>query len=204
MNISITEHISIDRDQRIVRVDEKEVRLTALEFGLLDYLASHPNKICSRDELIDEVWGNKFQYDPGTIDVHLNAIRRKLGFSRTRPIEAIRGAGLVFRIEKAIALYTIDLQSFATEWIKSHEIELQNHGIIPELRLSPFVNEMTIEPGAFKQMLDATLAALLPSSQPGHLLLKSKLTMQYFIFQMDINGTVSELRIPIHGDLSNA
>lgn len=201
MNISITEHISINREQRKVRVDKKEVQLTALEFGLLDYLVSHPNRICKREELIDNVWGNKFQYDPGTIDVHLNAIRRKLGFTKNQPIETIRGAGLVFHIKKPVARYTIDLQSFATDWLQHHEVELQSHGLVPGLQLTPFVNDITIEPNALKQMLDATLAALLPSAKPGHLLLKSKLTMQYFIFQMDINGTISELRIPIFGDL---
>jgi DNA-binding winged helix-turn-helix (wHTH) protein len=197
MLISIDEHIRIDREQRIVRIDEQEVRLTALEFGLLDYLVSHPNRICSRDELIDHVWGKKFQYDPGTIDVHLNALRRKLGFSKTRPIETIRGAGLVYRIEEQVAHYTIDLQTFAGEWIRTHEVELQTHGLIPSLHLTPFVNEITIDPRALSNMLDAVLAALLPSAQPGHLKLSSKLTMQFFVLALEINGTTNELKIPI-------
>ena len=198
MFISIDEHIRIDREQRVVRIDEQEMRLTALEFGLLDYLVSHPNRICSRDELIDHVWGNKFQYDPGTIDVHLNALRRKLGFSKTRPIETIRGAGLVYRIEEQVAHYTIDLQTFAGEWIRTHEVELQTHGLIPSLHLTPFVNEITIDPRALSNMLDAVLAALLPSAQPGHLKLSSKLTMQFFVLALEINGTTNELKIPIN------
>lgn len=197
MFISIDEHIRIDREQRVVRIDEQEVRLTVLEFGLLDYLVSHPNRICSRDELIDHVWGNKFQYDPGTIDVHLNALRRKLGFSKTRPIETIRGAGLVYRIEEQVAHYTIDLQAFAGEWIRTHEVELQTHGLIPSLHLTPFVNEITINPRALSNMLDAVLAALLPSAQPGHLKLSSKLTMQFFVLALEINSTTNELKIPI-------
>lgn len=197
MYISITEHISIDREQRTARIDEKEVRLTALEFGLLDYLVSHPNRICSRDELIDHVWGNKFQYDQGTIDVHLNALRGKLGFSKTRPIETIRGVGLVFHIEEQVAHYTIDLQTFANDWLRKHEIELQTHGLVPSIHLTPFVNEITIEPQALRNMLDAVLAALLPSAQPGYLKLSSKLTMQFFGLTLEINGTINELKIPI-------
>lgn len=197
MYISITEHISLDREQRIVRLDEQEIRLTGLEFGLLDYLTSHPNRICSRDELIDHVWGNKFQYDPGTIDVHLNALRRKLGFSKNRPIETIRGVGLVFRIEERLPHYTIDLQSFAGNWIWKHKVELDARGLIPSMHLTPFVNEITIEPEALGNMLDAVLAALLPAAQPGHLKLSSKLTMQFFSLVLDINGTTNELRIPI-------
>lgn len=197
MYISITKHISIDREQRTARIDEKEVRLTALEFGLLDYLVSHPNRICSRDELIDHVWGNKFQYDQGTIDVHLNALRRKLGFSKTRPIETIRGVGLVFHIEEQVAHYTIDLQTFANDWLRKHEIELHTHGLVPSIHLTPFVNEITIEPQALRNMLDAVLAALLPSAQPGYLKLSSKLTMQFFGLALEINGTINELKIPI-------
>lgn len=197
MFVLISEHIRIDREQHIVCVDDQEIRLTGLEFALLDYLVSHPNRICSRDELIDKVWGDRFQYDPGTIDVHLNALRRKLGFSRNRPIETIRGVGLVFRMEHRVARYTIDLQSFASDWLRSHEVELQAHGLTPSLHLTPFVNTMTIEPEALRNMLDAVLAALLPSAQPGTIKLSSKLTMQFFILALDINATTNELKIPI-------
>lgn len=197
MYITITENIVIDRDRRILKNDGKEVTLTGLEFGLLDYLVSHPNKICSRKELIDHVWGNRFQYDPGTIDVHLNAIRRKAGFTKSRPIETIRGTGLVFRTEEHVTHYTIDLHAFAMEWIQSHEVEMKANGLVPSLHLTPFVNELTIEPRALRNLLDAIFAALLPSAQPGHLVLSSKLTMQYYVLSMDINGTINELKIPI-------
>ncbi len=197
MFVTITEHIALDRNQRIVRIEDKEIQLTGLEFGLLEYLAMHPNKICSKDELIDNVWGNKFQYDPGTIDVHLNALRRKAGFTKNRPIETLRGIGLVFRTEENITHYTIDLHAFANDWLRTHEVELNTHGLIPSLQLTPFVNEITIEPKALKNMLDAVLAALLPSATPGHLKLGSKLTMQHFLLSLDINGTVNELKIPI-------
>jgi DNA-binding winged helix-turn-helix (wHTH) protein len=193
----ITDNIALDRERRTLRSNGKEVALTGLEFGLLDYLASRPNRICSRQELLDQVWGNRFQYDPGTIDVHLNALRRKAGFTKTRPIETIRGVGLVFRREENITHYTINLHTFVDEWIRTHEVELNAHGLVPSLRLTPFVNELTIEPKALKSLLDAVLAALLPSAQPGYLKIHSKLTMQYFILSMDINGTVNELKIPI-------
>ena len=197
MYITITENIALDRNRRIIRTDGKEVTLTGFEFGLLDYLTSHPNRICSRQEILDHVWGNRFQYDQGTIDVHLNALRRKAGFTRTRPIETIRGVGLVFRTEENITHYTIDLQTFTNQWLHTHEVELKAHGLIPSLHLTPFVNEITIEPKALINLLDAILAALLPSAQPGYLKINSKLTMQYFILSMDINGTVNELKIPI-------
>lgn len=196
----ITDNIEIDREQRCVRKDGQEVHLTGLEYGLLDYLTMHANRICSRQELLDHVWGPRFQYDPGTIDVHLNALRRKLGWSKNRPIETIRGAGLIFRIERTVTRYTIDLHTFLNEWLRSHEVEIHSAGLVAQLYLTPFVNELTIEPEALRRMLDGILAALLPSTQPGILRVSTKLTMRHFSLSIDLNGTVSELRIPIYGD----
>ena len=171
--------------------------LTGLEFGLLEYLATHPNKICSKEELIDHVWGNRFQYDMGTIDVHLNAIRRKTGWSKNRPIETLRGLGLVFRTEEKPVVYTIDLQSFAAQWVQRHAVELAGKSIIPSVHLTPFVNDLSIAPEALSGLLDAVLAALLPNAQPGLLKLTSKLTIQHFVLSIDLNGTINELKIPI-------
>ena len=96
MYSQITEHIEIDREQRNVLKDGHEIHLTGLEYGLLEFLSAHPNRICTRQALLDHVWGDRFQYDTGTIDVHLNALRRKLGWVNKEPIETIRGIGEVF------------------------------------------------------------------------------------------------------------
>ena len=77
MYTTITNHIELDREQRRVRKDGQEIHLTGLEYGLLEFLSAHPNRICTRQMLLDHVWGDRFQYDTGTIDVHLNALRRK-------------------------------------------------------------------------------------------------------------------------------
>ena len=196
----ITEHIQIDRDQRRVRKDGQEVHLTGLEYGMLDYLSSHANRLCSRQELLDHVWGPRFQYDPGTIDVHLNALRRKMGWSKNRPVETIRGVGLILRIEQSVRHYTIDLQSFLTDWLRCHEVEISAAGLVAQQHLTPFINELTIEPDALRRMLDGILAALLPNAQPGILRLSTRLTMHSFSLAIDINGTVNELRIPVYGD----
>ena len=202
MFTTITEHISIDREQRSVRRDGQAVHLTGLEYGLLDFLSAHPNRICTRQILLDHVWGDRFQYDTGTIDVHLNALRRKLGWTNKEPIETIRGIGFIFHVEQKATHYTIDLQAFLSEWLRSRETEIRAKGLVAQLHLTPFVNEMTIEPQALRQMLNSILTALLPSAQPGVLRLSSKLTMQHFILSLDLNGTVNELRIPIYGDFT--
>lgn len=202
MYTTITEHISLDREQRSVRKDGQAVHLTGLEYGLLDFLSAHPNRICTRQILLDHVWGDRFQYDTGTIDVHLNALRRKLGWTNKEPIETIRGVGFVFHIEQKATHYTIDLQAFLADWLRSRETEIQAKGLVAQIHLTPFVNEITIEPNALRQLLDSVLTALLPSAQPGTLRLSSKLTMQHFILSLDLNGTVNELRIPIYGDFA--
>ena len=200
MYINIANHIELDRDQRSVRKDGQTVHLTGLEYGLLEYLSAHPNRICTRQMVLDHVWGDRFQYDTGTIDVHLNALRRKLGWTKKEPIEAIRGVGFVFHVEQKVTHYTIDLQTFLTEWLRSRETEINAKGLVAQIQLTPFVNEITIEPKALQQLLDSVLTALLPSAQPGVLRLTSQLTMHHFILSLDVNGTINELRIPIYGD----
>ena len=200
MYINIANHIELDREQRSVRKDGQEIHLTGLEYGLLEFLSAHPNRICTRQMVLDHVWGDRFQYDTGTIDVHLNALRRKLGWTKKEPIEAIRGIGFIFHIEQKVTHYTIDLQAFLTGWLRSHETEISAKGLVAQIHLTPFVNEITIEPNALRQLLDSVLTALLPSAQPGELRLSSQLTMQHFILSMDLNGTINELRIPIYGD----
>ena len=200
MYITIANHIELDREQRSVRKDGQAVHLTGYEYGLLEFLSAHPNKICTRQMLLDHVWGDRFQYDTGTIDVHLNALRRKLGWGKKEPIETIRGVGFVFHVEQKVTHYTIDLQTFLTEWLRSRETEINAKGLVAQIHLTPFVNEITIEPKALRQMLDSVLAALLPSAQPGVLWLSSQLTMQHFILSLDLNGTINELRIPIYGE----
>ena len=200
MYTTITNHIELDREQRSVCKDGQAVHLTGLEYGLLEFLSAHPNRICTRQMLLDHVWGDRFQYDTGTIDVHLNALRRKLGWTKKEPIETIRGVGFVFHVEQKVTHYTIDLQTFLTEWLRSRETEINAKGLVSQIQLTPFVNEITIEPKALQQLLDSVLTALLPSAQPGVLRLTSQLTMDHFILSLDVNGTINELRIPIYGD----
>lgn len=200
MYSTVTDNIEIDRVQRSVRKDGHEIHLTGLEYGLLNYLSAHANRICPRQELLDNVWGTRFKYDTGTIDVHLNALRRKLGWTKKHPIETIRGVGLIFRINRAVTHNTFDLQSFLSEWLCSHEVEITSAGLVAQLNLTPYVNELTIESEMLRRMLDGILTALLPCAQPGILKISTRLTMRHFSLSIDLNGTINELRIPIYSD----
>ena len=198
MFTQIIDDIAINRKARIVREGDKHIHLTGLEYGLLDYLSAHANRICTRKELLEYIWGAQFQYDTGTIDVHLHALRRKLGWTSKRPIEAIRGVGLILRIDQKVTHYAINLQSFFTNWLRSHEVELTSSGLVPQLHLTPFVSELTLESEALRKMLDGIIESLLPFTQPGVLNITSRLTMRHFILTLDINGIISELRIPVN------
>ena len=202
MFTTLTDHIEIDREQHSLRKDGQEIHLTGLEYGILDFLSAHPNRICTRQELLDHIWGDRFLYDTGTIDVHLNALRRKLGWNSKRPVETIRGIGFIFRVERTLPHYTVDLQTLLTGWLRSHEVELNSAGVVSQLHLTPFVNELTIEPEALLRMLDGILEALLPHAvtHAGILKISSRLTMHQFSLSIDLNGTVNELRIPIYSE----
>ncbi len=185
--------------RRIVRKDGKEIHLTKTEFDILSFLTSQANRnrICSREEIIEGIWGTHFKYDTGTVDVHLSALRHKMGWTVNEPIETIRGMGFVFHMQEDIIHFTFDLQALLIEWLRTWEAEIRGRGLCTQLQLTPFINEMTISPDGLKHLLDAALQMLLPCAKSGYLTIKSQLTMDHFILSLDINGMVNELRFPI-------
>ncbi|MCS7215591.1 MAG: winged helix-turn-helix domain-containing protein [Thermodesulfovibrio sp.] len=88
-------NILIDKDKYIVTVGNKPVKLSATEFKLLLYLAERPNKIFSRDHLLDAVWGQDIYVDSRTVDVHIRRLRMKIEKDPDNPeyIKTLRGVG---------------------------------------------------------------------------------------------------------------
>jgi DNA-binding response OmpR family regulator len=98
-----TEHLSfgeleIDVPTREVRKAGRLLRLTAKEFDLLWFLASHPRKVFSRDQLMDRVWGYEAAFDTGTVTVHVRRLRQKIEEDPSRPqfLETVWGVGYRF------------------------------------------------------------------------------------------------------------
>ncbi|MBQ7531248.1 MAG: winged helix-turn-helix transcriptional regulator [Paludibacteraceae bacterium] len=193
-------NIELNSTTHIVLRDGEAVSLTPLEFAMLEYLMRHPNRVCKRADVIDIVWGQRFRYDTGTIDVHLNALRRKLGFARTHPIETVRGAGLILHTDDSPPPHVLTIRPFITDWLHSHSGDFESKGLVPQMQLDPFVSEITMSPDALRTMLDGILAALLPSASPGSIRVSSQLRLHTFSLTLAINDTVNELRIPIYGD----
>ena len=70
--------ITIDSDRHAVTVDGDDVRLTAKEFLLLQYLVQHRGRVLSRDLLLTDVWGYHYTGGTRTVDVHIRRLREKL------------------------------------------------------------------------------------------------------------------------------
>lgn len=79
-----------------VLVDNKEISLTQREFELLTYLIKNKGKVCTRNQIIEDVWNIHFEYDTSVIDVFMNAIRKKLNLNKENDlIKTIRGVGYI-------------------------------------------------------------------------------------------------------------
>ena len=93
--------LEIDLNNYSVKLDGKKINLTKKEIEVLWMIASAPNKILSRDELLDNIWGEDYFGDPRTIDTHIKRLRAKLNLNGqyTWDIKTIWGAGYKFEVE---------------------------------------------------------------------------------------------------------
>ena len=88
--------IEINIQKHQVTVNKMEVSLTQKEFDLLHYLVKNKGVVCSRTQIIQDVWDIHFEYDTGVIDVFMNALRKKLNLKVDEDyIKTIRGVGYI-------------------------------------------------------------------------------------------------------------
>lgn len=88
--------IHLDKEKHQVFMDDREVYLTQKEFSLLEYLIKNKGTVCSRSQIIKEVWNIHFDYESGVIDVFINSIRKKLGLRKEEDyIKTVRGIGYI-------------------------------------------------------------------------------------------------------------
>jgi len=84
--------LTLDSDRHLVTADGRDVRLTAKEFLLLQYLIQHRGRVLSRDVLLTDVWGYQYTGGTRTVDVHIRRLREKLPMLATA-IETIKQFG---------------------------------------------------------------------------------------------------------------
>lgn len=89
----VTGELRISRSRRRVYWANQEVDLTPKEFELLEYLAARPGRVFSKDELVEHLWGVDFDGFTNTVEVHVSALRQKLGDNTRRLIRTVRGVG---------------------------------------------------------------------------------------------------------------
>jgi two-component system, OmpR family, response regulator len=83
--------LRIDVAERRASIDGRELELTTTEFDLLAYLARHPGRVYTREQLLSAVWGYEAAAGTRTVDVHVSQLRAKLGAAD--PIRTVRGVG---------------------------------------------------------------------------------------------------------------
>ena len=87
--------LTIDLGRREVRIVDEEVATTRIEFSLLEQLCRRPTEVCTREDLLDAVWGPTWVGDNHVVDVHLSNLRRKLDKAGPdyKVIHTVRGVG---------------------------------------------------------------------------------------------------------------
>ena len=76
--VLVSGELKLDLEGRRVCIADKEINLTAKEFDLLELLAKNPNKVYSRENLLNLVWGYEYPGDVRTVDVHIRRLREKI------------------------------------------------------------------------------------------------------------------------------
>lgn len=91
--------LRINQSTYEVYIDDKKVEMPPKEFELLYFLAKNTNKVFTRDQLLDEIWGYEFFGDSRTVDVHIKRIREKIdGDDRVWSLKTVWGVGYKFEV----------------------------------------------------------------------------------------------------------
>jgi DNA-binding response OmpR family regulator len=91
--------VVLDGASREVTKSGAPVTLTAREFDLLWFLASHPRHVFSRDQLMDRVWGHAVAVDTGTVTVHIRRLREKIELNPAQPAHLLTVWGVGYRFD---------------------------------------------------------------------------------------------------------
>jgi DNA-binding response OmpR family regulator len=97
-NVLAAKDLTMDRDRHEVQRNGTSIQLTAKEYALLEYLLLHRNKVHTRDELFNGVWGSDFLGDSNLIDVYIRYLRGKIddGYD-DKLIQTVRGVGYALK-----------------------------------------------------------------------------------------------------------
>ena len=90
--------LELDLIERVARRGDREIDLSKSEFKLLEYLMRRPDRVVTRDMLLEDVWHYRFLPQTNLVDVHIGRLRRKVDGPNEAPLLlSVRGMGFVFR-----------------------------------------------------------------------------------------------------------
>lgn len=99
-DIKTFENLTINMSAYEVTIKGKKVDMPPKELELLNYLASHPNRVFTRNQLLDDVWGFEYFGDSRTVDVHVKRLREKIdGASDQWSLKTVWGVGYKFELK---------------------------------------------------------------------------------------------------------
>ncbi len=94
-------NLNINKSNYIVTVGENELDLPPKELELLFFLATNPNKVFTREQLLEHIWGFDFYGDSRTVDVHIKRIREKIDLpDQTWQLKTVWGVGYKFEVKQ--------------------------------------------------------------------------------------------------------
>lgn len=94
------ENLSIDMSTYELKVNDEIIDIPPKELELLNFLCSHKNKVFTRDQLLNEVWGYDYYGDSRTVDVHVKRLREKIdGVSDSWQLKTVWGVGYKFEVK---------------------------------------------------------------------------------------------------------
>ena len=86
-------NLTLNTTTKKVFKNNKELKLTLKEYGLLEYLMRHPNQVLNREQILSNIWDFAFDSFSNVVDVHITNLRKKLGDKNGKIVETIRGIG---------------------------------------------------------------------------------------------------------------
>jgi two-component system, OmpR family, copper resistance phosphate regulon response regulator CusR len=89
--------LEVNDYSKTVTRDEKIISLTTTEYKLLLYFIKHPNRVLSRIDILEEVWGVNFDLGTNVVDVYVNYLRKKVDFTENKLIHTVIGMGYVLK-----------------------------------------------------------------------------------------------------------
>ena len=102
--IIVAGDLKLDVENERIFVEGREVNITAREFDVLHLLVTNPNKVYSREKLLELIWGADYPGDARTVDVHIRRLREKIEKNPSQPkyVQTKWGVGYYYRDEESI------------------------------------------------------------------------------------------------------